>query len=97
EKVFPEEVEIALKSHPGVYDAVVIGLPDDRFGERVSAVVQRRRGTQVDASALELHCREKLADFKVPRRIVFVDEVARRPTGKADLVWARRQVAENTD
>lgn len=97
EKVFPEEVEIALKSHPGVYDAVVIGVPDDRFGERVSAVVQRRAGFDVDLESLDRHCRRRLADFKVPRRVVFVEEVARRPTGKADLAWAKRQVFESQD
>ena len=94
EKVFPEEVELALKTHSAVYDAVVIGVPDDRFGERVAAVVQLRPDRAVARAVLTEHCRVQLADFKVPRRIVFVAEVARRPTGKADLAWARQQILD---
>jgi acyl-CoA synthetase (AMP-forming)/AMP-acid ligase II len=89
EKVFPEEVEIVLLSHPEVFDAVVVGMPDDRFGERVSAVVQARPGVDLDPDLLDRHCRQHLAAFKVPRRVVFVDEVLRRPTGKPDRAWAR--------
>ena len=97
EKVFPEEVEIVLKAHPSVFDAVVVGLPDERFGERVAAVVQARPGRPVDPADLDRHCRSHLADFKVPRRLVLVDEVRRRPSGKADLAWARdRLLAEPT-
>ena len=92
EKVFPEEVEKVLKAYPGVFDAVVVGVPDDRFGERVAAVVQARPGTELDLAALESHVRAHLADYKVPRRVVVVDELQRRATGKADLVWARTQV-----
>ena len=88
EKVFPEEVEMVLKGHPDVFDAVVVGIPDERFGERVSAVVATREGRPVDLGALEQHCREHLADYKVPRRVVAVDAVVRRPSGKADLEWA---------
>lgn len=91
EKVFPEEVELVLKAHPAVFDAVVVGLPDERFGERVAAVVQPRNGLQVDSGSLDRHCRGQLADFKIPRRIV-IDEVLRRPTGKADLNWARQRL-----
>ena len=93
EKVFPEEVEMVIKCYPGVFDAVVVGTPDDRFGERVAAVIEPRPGSVLDLQALESHVREHLADFKVPRRVVVVDQVQRRPTGKADLVWARAQVA----
>jgi acyl-CoA synthetase (AMP-forming)/AMP-acid ligase II len=92
EKVFPEEVERVLKAHPDVFDAVVVGTPDDRFGERVAAVVAHRPGRAVDLPALEAHCRSHLADFKVPRRVVIVDEVLRRPSGKADLDWAAAAV-----
>lgn len=92
EKVFPEEVERVLKAHPDVFDAVVVGTPDDRFGERVAAVVAHRRGRPVDLESLDVHCREHLADFKVPRRVVIVDEVRRRPSGKADLEWAAATV-----
>jgi len=93
EKVFPEEVEIVLRSHPSVFDAVVVGVPDERFGERVAAVVQARPGGDLECGALDRHCREHLAAFKVPRRVVFVAEVVRRPSGKADLTWARQLVA----
>ncbi|MBP7628990.1 MAG: AMP-binding protein [Acidimicrobiales bacterium] len=89
EKVFPEEVEKVLKGHPGVFDAVVVGIPHDRFGEQVAAVVQPRAGVPIDLDDLERHTRAHLADFKVPRRVALVDELIRRPTGKPDLVWAR--------
>ncbi len=94
EKVFPEEVEIVLKAHPAVIDAVVVGVPDERFGERVSAVVQGRAPHRVDAGDLDTHCRSHLATFKVPRRVVLVDALRRRPNGKPDLAWARQQVLD---
>jgi acyl-CoA synthetase (AMP-forming)/AMP-acid ligase II len=89
EKVFPEEVEIVLKAHPDVFDAVVVGIPDERFGERVAAVIAVRPGRRFDPASVEAHCRRHLAAFKVPRRMVEVDAVRRRPTGKVDLAWAR--------
>jgi acyl-CoA synthetase (AMP-forming)/AMP-acid ligase II len=89
EKVFPEEVEQALKAHPDVLDAIVAGVPDERFGERAAAVVQLRTGADADAAALRAHCRLTLAGYKVPARIQFVPAVARSPSGKADLRWAR--------
>jgi acyl-CoA synthetase (AMP-forming)/AMP-acid ligase II len=89
EKVFTDEVEQALKSHPAVFDAVVAGVPDDRFGERVAAVVQVRDGAQSDSEELREHCRLMLAGYKVPARVVFVPVVVRSPTGKADYPWAR--------
>jgi acyl-CoA synthetase (AMP-forming)/AMP-acid ligase II len=69
---------------------VVVGVPDDRFGERVAAVVAPRAGHQLDVEALDRHARSHLAAFKVPRRVVTVPEVRRRPSGKADLEWARQ-------
>jgi 3-oxocholest-4-en-26-oate---CoA ligase len=94
EKVFPEEVEQALKAHPAVLDAVVAGVPDDRFGERVAAIVQLRPGAgavaDADADALRDHCRAAIAGYKVPARIEFVPQVVRSPSGKADYPWARR-------
>jgi len=94
EKIFPEEVEIVLKAHPAIFDAVVIGVPDDRFGHRVAAVVQTRGGAPVDRDDLDRHCRVHLAPFKVPRRVVEVAELQRHPSGKADLRWALEQVLD---
>jgi 3-oxocholest-4-en-26-oate---CoA ligase len=90
EKVFPEEVEEALKAHPAVLDAVVAGVADERFGERVAAVVSLRDGVSSDAEALGAHCRESLAGYKVPARFEFVPVVVRSPSGKADYPWARK-------
>jgi acyl-CoA synthetase (AMP-forming)/AMP-acid ligase II len=88
EKVFPEEVEQALKAYPSVLDAVVAGVPDERFGQRVAAVVQLRAAAQPDPEALRAHCRATLAGYKVPARIEFVPLVVRSPAGKADYRWA---------
>ena len=88
EKVFPEEVEAVLKSHPAVYDAVVIGVPDDRFGQRVAAVVAFRPEMSATLDDLAEHCRRSIAGYKVPRSLVVVPEVVRSPVGKADYRWA---------
>jgi 3-oxocholest-4-en-26-oate---CoA ligase len=95
EKVYPEEVEAVLKGHPDVFDAVVTGIPDERWGSRVAAVVQPYGGSQAAPSAADLdaHCRKSLSGYKVPRTYAFVDELLRSPAGKADYRWAR-QVAE---
>ncbi|QYG93369.1 AMP-binding protein [Iamia sp. SCSIO 61187] len=90
EKVFPDEVEAVLKAHPAVFDAAVVGVPDERWGERVVAVIAPRRGRALVADDLDAHCREHLAAFKVPRRIVTVDEVRRLPSGKTDHAWVRK-------
>ena len=90
EKIWPEEVEEVLKEHPGVHDAVVMGVPDDEWGEIVAAVV----ATTGDRAA---RCRPRsatgsatrLAGYKRPRRIVFADEVGRTTVGKLDYEWAR--------
>jgi acyl-CoA synthetase (AMP-forming)/AMP-acid ligase II len=90
EKIFPEEVEAALKSHPAVFDAVVVGVPDDTWGQAVAAVVQVRDGHDAPAlDVLDAHCRERIAGYKVPRRLAVVDEMVRSPAGKADYGWAR--------
>ncbi len=89
EKVFPDEVEAVLKAHPAVFDAAVVGVPDERWGERVVAVVAARPGRLVDADDLDAHCREHLASFKVPRGVVTVAEVRRLPSGKVDHAWVR--------
>jgi fatty-acyl-CoA synthase len=89
EKVYPEEVEQVLKSHPEVYDAVVVGTPHERWGQQVNAIVQRRDGSAVAADALVEFAAGKLARYKLPKAIVFVDRVERSPSGKADYRWAK--------
>jgi 3-oxocholest-4-en-26-oate---CoA ligase len=89
EKVFPEEVEGALKSHPDVFDALVLGVPDDRLGQRVAALIQLRPGATADAAALQAHVHGQLAGYKAPRTLWFVDTVGRTVSGKADYAWAR--------
>ncbi|MGN6606869.1 MAG: acyl-CoA synthetase [Jatrophihabitans sp.] len=88
EKVFPEEVEAALMSHPDVFDVLVIGVPDERLGQRVAAVVEPRPGTHPTFEELTKHVRAELAGYKVPRAIWLVDKVQRLATGKADYRWA---------
>jgi acyl-CoA synthetase (AMP-forming)/AMP-acid ligase II len=95
EKVFPEEVEGALKSHPDVYDALVIGVPDERLGQRVAALVQPRDGQPVDLAVLEAHLRGQIAGYKLPRSIWLVDSISRTVSGKADYVWARQYAADH--
>ncbi|MDQ1706216.1 MAG: 3-oxocholest-4-en-26-oate---CoA ligase [Frankiaceae bacterium] len=94
EKVYPEEVEAVLKAHPAVYDAVVTGVPDERFGQRVAAVVQLRpelaAPTQADLIA---YAREHVAGYKAPRLVVVVPEIRRSPSGKADYPWAAKVAA----
>lgn len=89
EKVFPDEVEAVLKAHPAVFDAAVVGVPDDRWGERVVAVVARRPDATATDAEIVAHCRRRLATFKVPRRLVHVDEVRRLASGKVDAVLVR--------
>jgi 3-oxocholest-4-en-26-oate---CoA ligase len=93
EKIYPEEVEAALKSHPDVFDAVVVGVPDEKWGERVTALVQARGGHTADPDDITAHCRTKVAGYKVPRQIHVLDELVRSPSGKADYPWARKTAA----
>jgi len=86
EKVYPEEVEAVLKAHPNIDDAIVVGLPDDRWGQRVAAVVASRDA--IDLDDVQAHCRSSLAGYKVPRTIAVVHDVERNPAGKADYRWA---------
>jgi acyl-CoA synthetase (AMP-forming)/AMP-acid ligase II len=94
EKVFPEEVEEALKGHPAVYDAVVVGLPDPRWGERVTALVKLREGHAADVEAILTHCRSRVAGYKVPRQVWAVESLERHPSGKPDYRWAKARAAE---
>jgi fatty-acyl-CoA synthase len=84
EKVFPEEVEEALKTHPEVRDAVVVGVPDPRFGERICAVVEPATGRALTLSDLSEHVRAQLAAYKAPRELVLVESIGRAPNGKVD-------------
>jgi acyl-CoA synthetase (AMP-forming)/AMP-acid ligase II len=90
EKIFPEEVEAAVKSHPAVYDAVVVGVPDERWGQRVAAIVQARDGMTPDLASVQQHCRATIAGYKVPRELHLVERMQRSPSGKADYPWAKR-------
>jgi fatty-acyl-CoA synthase len=89
EKVYPEEVEVALKDHPDVDDVVVIGLPDERFGQRVAAVVAPRTGASPTLEELTEHCRGRLAGYKLPRQLQVVEHVQRTAVGKSDYKWAK--------
>lgn len=84
EKVFPEEVEEALKTDDSVADAVVVGVPDDRFGEAITAVVEPATGARVDEAALIAHVKEHLAHYKAPKRVLTIDSIGRAPNGKVD-------------
>ena len=94
EKVYPEEVEAALKGHPDVFDALVVGVPDPRFGQHVAAVVQPRNGTQPTLAQLDAFVRTEIAGYKVPRSLWLVDEVKRSPAGKPDYRWAKDTTEE---
>lgn len=88
EKVFPEEVEQAIKSHAAVFDTLVVATPDERFSNKVTALVQLRAGHTLDLDALQVHCRAHIAGYKVPRELHVVPEIARAPSGKPNYVWA---------
>jgi fatty-acyl-CoA synthase len=90
EKVYPEEVEEALKTHPAVADALVVGLPDEKWGESVTGVVTLDAGKRASEQELRAHVRERLAGYKTPKRIVFADAPMRAPNGKADYKGAKQ-------
>ena len=89
EKIYPEEVEEALKSHPAIHDTNVVGLPDERWGQAVTAVVSIEPGHEVTDEDLVAHSHTKIAGYKAPKRILRVPEVVRSPNGKSDYAWAR--------
>jgi 3-oxocholest-4-en-26-oate---CoA ligase len=91
EKIYPEEVEAALKGHPDVFDALVVGVPDARYGQHVAAVVQARSGCRPSLAELDSFVRSEIAGYKVPRSLWLVDEVKRSPAGKPDYRWAKEQ------
>lgn len=89
EKVFPEEVEMAIKGHPAVYDVLVVGLPDEKYGQTVAAVVQPREGQKVELEELRTFLRAHLSGYKLPRVLTLVDEIPRNATGKAQYPAAK--------
>lgn len=94
EKVYAEEVEAALHAHPAIADALVVPVPDEKYGQRVAAVARVADGAvEPSLDEIQQYCRETLAGYKVPRTIVFVDEVKRTPAGKADYRWAKNAAA----
>jgi acyl-CoA synthetase (AMP-forming)/AMP-acid ligase II len=94
EKIYPEEVEVAARRHPNVVDANVVGVPDERFGEKVVLVCSVREPTAEEDIISTV--KASIADYKAPRRVVFVPEVYRAPNGKADYRWAREQALAAT-
>jgi fatty-acyl-CoA synthase len=84
EKVFPEEVEEVLKTHGAVRDAVAVGVPDEKFGEAITAVVELAPDTELDEAAIIAHVKGKLASYKAPKRVLAVDTIGRAPNGKVD-------------
>ncbi len=89
EKIFAEEVEQALKHHPAIYDAVVVGTPSERWGSQVTAIVQLREGAKPGEDAMKDVAREHIAAYKLPKAFVYVDKITRAPSGKADYRWAK--------
>ncbi|MDF2825175.1 MAG: fadD19 1 [Mycobacterium sp.] len=94
EKIYPEEVEAALKGHPDVFDALVVGVPDERFGQHVAAVVHPREGARPTLAELDAFVRTEIAGYKVPRSLWLVDEIKRSPAGKPDYRWAKDTTEE---
>ena len=94
EKIFAEEVEAAIKAHPGVYDCVVAGRPSERWGNEVVAVVRVREGHTVTDADLLAEAERHIARYKLPKAIVYVDNVVRSPSGKADYRWAKAMAVE---
>jgi acyl-CoA synthetase (AMP-forming)/AMP-acid ligase II len=88
EKVFPEEVEAALKGHPHVMDCLVVGLADERWGQRVAAVIEPRAGAVLTFSTIEEHARKHIAGYKCPKDVFVCERIVRQPSGKPDYKWA---------
>lgn len=92
EKVYPEEVEEAVKLHPDVIDCLVVGIDDEKFGQRVTAVASTIPGSAVDGEEIRGFLRDKIAAYKLPKQLFVVDQVKRAPNGKADYKWAREAI-----
>jgi len=97
EKIFPEEVEAVVRNHPDIMDAIVVGAPDERFGQRVAAIIEPRPGhTAPSLEEVQEHCRGHVAGYKVPRQLHVVDTIERSPSGKPDYRWANTIVTSET-
>ena len=94
EKVFPEEVEEVLKTYDAVVDAVAVGIPDEKFGEAITAVVELAPGSRFDESAIVVHVKDKLAAYKAPKRVLAIDTIGRAPNGKVDYKRLKAWAAE---
>jgi 3-oxocholest-4-en-26-oate---CoA ligase len=95
EKVYAEEVERVVKSDPAVYDALVVGMPSERWGQEVTAVIAVAAGhTAPSVAELRARCAKLLADYKVPKAVVVAPEIVRSPSGKPDYAWAKTFAAE---
>jgi len=97
EKIYPEEVESAVRSHPDVMDAIVVGAPDERWGETVAAIIQPRVGRSPTLESIQGHCRAHVAGYKVPRRLHTVLSIQRSPSGKPDYRWAGAVISGAVD
>lgn len=97
EKVFPEEVEEALKTHAAVLDAVVVGVPDDKFGEAITAVVQLDASSALDEADIVSHVKGRLASYKAPKRVLPIDTIGRAPNGKVDYKRLRKFAVESLE
>jgi acyl-CoA synthetase (AMP-forming)/AMP-acid ligase II len=94
EKIFPEEVEAVVRSHPSLMDALVVGAPDERFGQRVAAILEPRKGMKAPSlEEIQELCRQHVAGYKIPREVHVVDQVERAPSGKPDYRWAADVIA----
>jgi len=95
EKIYPEEVEEAIKTHPAVFDALVFGTPDPRFGQTVSAIASLKQGASASEAEIIAHVREKLAAYKAPKKLVLAAVTPRAPNGKADYPAAKELFAHS--
>jgi len=89
EKVYPEEVEMAIKGHPAVYDVLVVGVPDEKYGQAVAAVVELRENESLELEDLRTYLRAHLSGYKLPRTLTLVDQVPRNAAGKAQYPAAK--------
>ena len=97
EKVYPEQVVEALKTHPSVADAAVVGVPDERFGEAITALVELHAGDVLDVPALVAHVREHHAAYKAPKHVLAIDTVGRAANGKLDYKRLKSHALDQLD